>query len=226
MSDQFNNLDPHVQRANKILDDLVEYTGKPRQLVIARSKAAMAELAWQWHDKKDTLDYYKKTDLYIFDLTKYQSQLVLDVNMMVEEIRERKIHKILDFGGGIGEYTIRTLQECKKTEVTFLELKDSQTLKYAEWRFTKHKVSPKIVTEDYPWQAEEWDAVFAMDVIEHLEKADAQKALKALQQKAKYVFANPEFLKFHELFPQHITEFEMIGFQRVGTMLWKNKNYG
>lgn len=210
-----------VEIANMLLDELIEYTGKPRDLVIQRAKSAYVELAWQWHEHKDDLAYYRDTDLYIFDLTKYQAQLVVDVDMMIEEIRVRKLKKVLDFGGGIGEYTRRAIKEAD-ADVTFLELKDSQTLKYANWRFTKHKIKPKIVTEAYPWQAEKWDAVIAMDVIEHLNKEEAERTIKALQENAKYVFANPEFLKFNDFFPQHITEFKLDGFVKVGTMLWRN----
>lgn len=212
-----------VQMAMQLLNDLIEYTGKPRDLVIQRAKMAFVELAWDWHDHKDDLAYYRDTDLYIFDLTKYQSQLVVDVDYMMEEIKVRKLKKVLDFGGGIGEYTIRAIKEAG-ADVTFLELKDSQTLKYAKFRFTKHKVSPTIITEQDPWQDEEWDAVIAMDVIEHLNTEEAHKTIKALNEKAKYVFANPEFLKYNDLFPQHITKFTLDGFTRVGTMLWKNKN--
>lgn len=223
VSQEVVGTETQIEIANLLLNDLIEYTGKPRELVVQRAKTAMIELAWQWHEHKDDTAYYRDTDLYIFDLTKYQAQLVVDVDMMIEEIKVRKLKKVLDFGGGIGEYTRRAIQEAG-ADVTFLELKDSQTLKYANWRFTKHKIKPKIVNEEYPWHAEKWDVVFAMDVIEHLNKEEAEKTIKALQKNAKYVFANPEFLKFDDLFPQHITKFELTGFVKVGTMLYKNKS--
>lgn len=227
---EFVTKESQIERANEILADLVEYTGKPRDLVKERCKSAFAELAWIWHNQKhstaeEILQFYKTTDLYIFDLTKYQSLLVLDVNMMIEELKERKLVKMLDLGGGIGEYTIRAIQEAG-CDVTFLELKDSKTLEYAKWRFTKHKVKPKIVTESYPWQDEEWDVVFAMDVIEHMTEAEAKKTLDALREKAKYVFANPEFIKYNDLYPQHISSFALEGFSRSGTLIYKNQKYG
>ena len=224
MTEPFDQVS-QVQRANGILADLVEYTGMPRDLVKERAKHANVELAWEWHKKKESppIEYYRSTDLYIFDLTAYQSLLVLDVNMMVEELKVPNIKKVLDLGGGIGEYTIRAIQEAG-CDVTFLELKDSQTKKYAEWRFTKHKVKPTIVTEEYAWQNESWDCVIAMDVIEHMVESEAKRTLEALRAQAKYVFANPDLIKFNDLTPQHITEFAMDGFDRSGTMIWKNKN--
>jgi len=229
MSEFVNDVSQMV-RANNLLKDLVEYTGKPLELVKQRAKSAYVELAWIWHNQKhqtpeEILDFYKKTDLYIFDLTKYQSILVLDVNMMISELKERKLVKMLDLGGGIGEYTKRAIEEAG-CDVTFLELKDSKTLDYAKWRFTKHKLKPKIVTEEYPWQNEEWDVVFAMDVIEHMTEAEAKKTLDALRTKAKYVFANPEFITYNDLYPQHITSFKLEGFSRSGTLIYKNNNYG
>lgn len=228
MSEEFANKTVQIERANMLLKELVEYTKQPILLVKERAKYAMGELAWLWNTAKPQtreaiLNFYRSTDLYIFDLTKYQSQLVIDVNAMIDEIKARNIKKVLDLGGGIGEYTIRAIKEAG-CDVTFLELKDGLTLKYAQWRFTKHNVKPKIVDEEYPWQNEEWDLVFAMDVIEHMDEAESKKTLDALRAKAKYVFANPEFLKYDDLFPQHISKFAMDGFSRSGTLIYKNQN--
>lgn len=210
----------HNERAVQILNDLLEYTGKPRDLVIQRCKSAMIELAWQWHDKKDVLSYYRDTDLYIFDLTQYQSMLVPAVNYMVQNAENRKFKKVLDLGGGIGEYTIRLMQEAG-VEVTYLELKDSETLKYAQWRFDKHKVKPHIVNEDYKWQNESWDAVIAMDVLEHME--NAEETIKWLEATTKFVFANPDKIKFNDLFPQHISEYQLKNFEEVGVNLYQKR---
>lgn len=210
----------HSERAGQILEDLVKFTGKPAELVKSRCKIAVVELAWLWHFKKDILSFYRDTDLYIFDLTAYQSMIVPEVNYMIEYIEKHKIKKILDLGGGIGEYTIRILQETK-ANVTFLELKDSKTLEYAKWRFKKHKVNPAIVFEDFLWKNESWDAVIAMDVLEHLENAN--EMIADLERKAKFVFANPEKIKFNELYPQHISAYQLANFTEIGVNLYKNK---
>ena len=210
----------HSERAKQILDELIEYTGKPRELVVQRAKTAFVELAWQWHEKKDVLSYYRDSDLYIFDLTAYQSMLVPEVNYMVEYVEREKIKKVLDLGGGIGEYTIRLMKEAG-CEVTFLDLKDSKTMDYARWRFKKQGVKPTIVFEDYKWQNEMWDAVVAMDVIEHLE--NAEETIANLERKAKFIFANPGKIKFNDLYPQHISAYQLKNFREAGINFYRNQ---
>lgn len=212
----------HAKRAKTILDDLIEYTGKPAQLVRQRCINARHEIAWHYLDYEDRpLDFYRSTDLYLFDLTMYQSKLVPTVNYMTEYAREYKMKRILDLGGGIGEYTIRMMQEAD-ADVTYLDLKDSETAKYAQWRFKKHKVDPKVVGETYRWQHQKWDAVVAMDVLEHMEQDVADKALNAMRRNAKYVFCNQEKIQYGEEIPQHITKFTLEGFNKIDINLYKN----
>ncbi len=208
----------HSERAKEILDDLLEYTGKPRDLVVQRCKYAAYELAFLWGKRRDTLSYYRDTDLYIYDLTSYQSMIVPEVNYMVEAAEKHKMKKVLDLGGGIGEYTLRLMKEAG-VEVTYLDLKGSETLKYAQWRFDKHKVRPKIVFEDEKWQNEKWDAIVAMDVLEHME--NAQEVLAQIEKSTKFLFANPEKIKFNDLYPQHISEYQLANFEEIGLNLYK-----
>lgn len=58
-------------KAQTLLNNLVEYTKLPIELVMERCKYAVWELAYEWHTKEtNTLEYYRKTDLYLYDLTK------------------------------------------------------------------------------------------------------------------------------------------------------------
>ncbi|MCL4387311.1 class I SAM-dependent methyltransferase [Patescibacteria group bacterium] len=209
----------NINYPQRILEDLVEFTGKPKPLVAERCKTASVELAWDWDKRKDTLQYYRDTDLYIFDLTFYQSMLAQDLNFMLESAKEKGVKKILDFGGGIGEYTIRAIKELG-AEVTYLEIAGSKTLEYAKWRFKKYGVEPKIVDENYPWQKEKWDAIFAMDVLEHLE--NPEPTIKAFEETTKYVFANPAAIQFNWLYPQHISKFVLANFTEIGLNLYQN----
>lgn len=207
-----------------LLEDLIEYTGKPPQLVINRCYYAKAELAWKWLEwsekKEGIVEFYRNTDLYIFDLTYYQLGIVSTVDKMIEETKKLRLKKILDFGGGIGEYTIRFMKETK-TEITFLELKNSITMSYAKYRFRKHKISPKIVDETYPWQDEKWDGIIAMDVLEHLE--DPATVISSFERSAQYLWTNPQEVKYDVYYPQHISRYRLVGFQRIGRYLWRNK---
>lgn len=213
----------HAERAREILNDLIEYTGKSEDLVRERCKYSTQEMVWHWDKYKDNpLEFYRDTDLYIFDLTKYQSILVPTVNYMVEYAKEFKIKKVLDLGGGIGEYTLR-LSIDAECEVTYLDLKGSKTRAYAQWRFGQAGIDPKLLDEDADWHSQEWDAVVAMDVLEHMEKPIMQKALEAMRKNAKYIFCNPDQVRYNEIYPQHITRFTLEGFERVDLNLYRNK---
>src|SRR4051812_45098082 len=92
--------------------ELSIYTKRPYQLVVERCKTAFIELAWAWEAAKaDPIAYYRDSDLYIFDLTNYQNLLHQAGlhNYLANQISKFGIKKVLDFGGGIGEYTITAL---------------------------------------------------------------------------------------------------------------------
>lgn len=151
--------------------------------------------------------------------------MVPGVNYMVDYAQKYKFKKILDLGGGIGEYSLRMVEECK-AQVTYLDLKDSKTAQYAIWRFNKYQVTPRIVDENYAWWEEEWDAVIAMDVLEHMEEDLAQQTIKRFNNSVKYLYINPEKLLYNEVFPQHITNFSMddlYNFVQVDLNLYENK---
>jgi 2-polyprenyl-3-methyl-5-hydroxy-6-metoxy-1,4-benzoquinol methylase len=217
-----------AERAKQILNDLVEYHQMPVELVKERCKAAVYELAWIWGKQHKELNheemmrFYRETDWYQFDLTKYQSMITPLVDLMVDMADSYGIKKVLDFGGGIGEYSIRLAKEAD-CDVTYLDLEGSETMKYAEWRFKKHEAKVKVVGENYEWTGDNWDGVVIMDVLEHLEKPEYERVIKALEEKARYIFCNPEDVRFNVFFPQHITKIKLEGFVQVEANLYYNK---
>ena len=80
--------------------------------------------------------------MYVFDLTAYQLMLKENLKRMIEQMKELGVKKVLEFGGGIGEFTI---QACKAGfDVSYYEL-DGEIKEYALWRFKKYGVNPKII---------------------------------------------------------------------------------
>jgi 2-polyprenyl-3-methyl-5-hydroxy-6-metoxy-1,4-benzoquinol methylase len=212
-----------AERARIILEDLVVYTKKPEKMVKDRCKYASTELAFIWDKFKDNPDeYYRTTDLYIYDLTLYQSMLVQTVDYMVDFAKDLNLKEILDFGGGIGEYTLRLTKEAG-ARVSYMDMKLSETMNYAAFRFERHGIEPPMFAETYEWWDRQWDAVCIMDVIEHLSQELADKTLERLRAKAKYIWANPEQLHYNEYYPEHITKYTLEGFERVDLNLYKNK---
>jgi len=206
----------------KLFLDLVEYTKLPVRLCFERCNYAFRELAALWHKKNpknqaEILEYYRKNEeLYLFDLTTYQLMMKENVKMMLKQMKELGVKKVLEFGGGTGEFTIQACQAG--FEAAYFDL-DGEIKNYALWRFKKHGVNPKVIDEKTDPLAEEWDLVNAMDVLEHLEKPE--EVIKKLKEKTKYIFVNPEEIKYNLFYPQHISKYELNGFENIEEYLWK-----
>jgi len=206
---------PEIQgeKMRNLYTELAEYTGRDQKLVEARSIHANVELAWQFEKHKDNpIEHYRKTDLYLFASTRYQMDLqfhgVHDWYQKV--IRDHKDwwHG-MDFGGGIGEQTILAA-EAGITDMSFLEVTESPSLKYAKWRFEKHGITPLILNQ---WWSEndiadvDYDFIVAMDVFEHIE--NPQPIIENVAKHTKYLFCNPTEIKYSWLYPQHISHFTL-----------------
>ena len=206
--------------------ELTEYTGRDRRLVEQRCKTALYELAWKYEEdyKKDPLASYRDNDLYVFDLTNYQT-LLQNSNfhtLLIDFLKRYDCKKILDFGGGIGEYTILAMENGIKAD--FLEVGGSKTLEYAKWRFKKYGVKPKILTEKTDLTGRKYDCVVAMDVFEHIE--NPEPVIKKVAEISRYVFCNPFELPFNYLYPQHISRYDedlRKYFEIVDRYLWERK---
>ncbi len=205
---------------SRVFNDLADYTQLPRALLLNRCNYAVNELALLWYSKKDTLDFYKSSDFYIYDLTKYQ--LLLEGNgrikKMIEQIKELGFKKILEYGGGIGEFSIFCSEN--DLDVTYYDL-NGKIKDYALWRFNKHNCNIKIGNSDV--LDEKWDIVNIMDVLEHLE--NPEKVISKLKANATYIFCNPAEVKYNRYFPQHTSKFDLTkDFEHIEQYLWKNKS--
>lgn len=208
----------------KLFKDLVEYSKLPPKLCFERCKYAVRELAVLWHLRKpqnseDIINYYKKNeDLYIFDLTLYQLMMKENIKKMIEQMKDLGVKKILEFGGGIGEFTIQAARAG--FDISYYDL-NGEIKNYALWRFEKHGVNPKILDEKIDPLSEEWDLVCVMDVLEHLEKPG--EIIEKIREKTNYIFVNPEQVRYNILYPQHINRYDLEGFETVEGFLWRKK---
>ena len=205
---------------SRVFLDLLEYTGLPPEFVLKRCQYAKVELAILWKKKKSVPHFYKDNDLFIYDLTEYQMRLEHGklVRQMVSQLKRLGLRKVLEFGGGIGEFSII----CSENgiDITYHDL-DGVIRDYAAWRFRKHGFSVKVSDKD-PLE-ERWDAVNVMDVLEHLE--DPGPIIRKLAKNADYIFCNPDQVLYNELYPQHISRFDISrDFEHVEAYLWKRKN--
>jgi len=202
--------------------ELSQYTKKDLSLVTARCQIAHVELAWLWEKyKDDPIKFYKEADLYIFNLTYYQMRLQKNNihNWYQHMIKKHGWKTGLDYGGGIGEQTILASQEGVKMD--FLEIEGSKTLEYAKWRFKKYEIKPVFRSENYKIN-QDYDFIVAMDVLEHLE--NPKPVLQDIALHTKWLFCNPEQIKYNWLSPQHISKFNLeLYFKHEDLYLWRRK---
>lgn len=199
--------------------ELAEYTGRPWELVKLRCEGAAAELAWLWPQYDGVLAFYRETDLYIFDLTFYQTMLGKNNahNWLRHMIKKHGWKTMLDFGGGTGEWSIIAAKAgCK---VTYVDVEGSKTMEYARWRFKQHGVDVDCLGED-AWPLDPFDAIIAMDVFEHLEAP--VPLIEQFAGQSKFLFANPNEVKYNDLYPQHISHYKLEPlWEHVEGYLWK-----
>jgi len=205
-----------------LYEDLAEYTSRNPDLVRWRCKIAAIELAWEWEKyKDDPLAFYRESDLYIFDLTEYQSRLneVGIHQWFVEKIMNNQWKTMLDYGGGIGEYTL--IASKLGIKVDFLEVAGSKTLDYAKWRFNKYDIRPTIFDENHKID-KKYDLIIAMDVLEHM--SSPQPLIKDFASHSEFIMANPDQIVYNALYPQHISKYSLTDyFSLEERLLWKRK---
>ena len=206
--------------------ELVEYTGRAYELVQKRCETSVYELAWRFVEdySDDPIASYRDNDLYVFDLSHYQTLLQSNGfhNILINLLKKYECKNILDFGGGIGEYTILAWENGMKCD--YLDVQDSKTMDYAKWRFAKYGFNPKIFGHDEDLSGLKYDCVVAMDVFEHIEKPEP--VIEMVSKITKYMIVNPYELPFNWLYPQHISRFDedlKKYFVQVEGYLWAKK---
>lgn len=200
--------------------ELAEYVGREETLVRERCEYAAWELAWLWPQYAgDPTSFYTGTDLYIYDLTEYQQRLrEAGLWPWVRRIFEaRGWRTLLDYGGGIGQWSILAAEAG--LEVTYYDL-DGPTRDYALWRFARRGLHIQAPTCEEEALGCEYDAVVVMDVLEHL--PDPAPLLDWLSRHTRYIFANPEQIRYNGLYPQHISRYELAPrWRNVERYLWE-----
>jgi 2-polyprenyl-3-methyl-5-hydroxy-6-metoxy-1,4-benzoquinol methylase len=202
--------------------ELAEYVGRDVNIVAEYSKIARVVLAYKWEEEKaDPIKYYKESSDYIYDLSFYQDILQgQGFFMWIESvIKDFRIKSVLDFGGGIGQYSI--IASINGLEANYVDVEGSKTEAYAKYRFNKYNVSPGILKLGDPLK--DYDLVIAMDVFEHI--ADNAPVIDDVAKHCKYMICNtPEEMPYNFMYPQHISRVNLAPcFEQVSGRLWKSK---
>ena len=124
--------------------------------------------------KDNLLGWYRNTESYIWELSAYHTDPGFNYNGMItgiaDALESKGVKTVLCLGDGIGDLTL--LLAKRGFQVTYHDLRDSKTYKFAETRFYMYGVHPSIITTDgwNPPKTWEWmyDAVVSLDFMEHL----------------------------------------------------------
>lgn len=199
--------------------ELADYLHRDVAIVKERCNYARIELAWNWETKKSVEDFYKSTDLYLFDLTMYAEHLQQrgTYYWFRNMIREKGIKSMVDFGGGIGEYSVIASEEGVKCIHYDFQgpLRD-----YANHRFGKHKTNVSFLTESLPIDDfPEADLYVCMDVFEHM--PDPNPTIESISKKCKFMMCNPTEPPYNWVYPQHISRFTLPQFKLIERYLYE-----
>ena len=162
---------PAAQRA---FTHLTAYLQKPLPEIAAvyweqkRSSDVEAQRqAAQGRSASEVNRYYEQTAQYLYELSYWEA--TRDKQKWFEVLRQacRKFKRlnVLDFGGGVGGLTLALRRggiACDHLDVP------GNTLSYARWRFDREGSPARTWKATEPSPRENYDAVFAWDVFEHL----------------------------------------------------------
>ncbi len=160
----------------RVFSDLTEYQKSSLQDIAKeywryRADEDVVEQEKVGHAKEESVvhDYYAQTPHYLYELSYWEASVDKQAwfDVVVKTCRKYNLKRILDFGGGVGGFTLHMRRngiQCDHLDVP------GKTRDYATWRFKKHGFDVQILngkdSSDWPWG--QYDAVFAWDVLEHL----------------------------------------------------------
>lgn len=121
----------------------------------------------------EILDWYRKTESYIYELSFYHADPGWNYSGMCSGIAERLkaagVKKVLCLGDGIGDLTISLIRAG--FDATYHDLAGSRTAEFAAFRSWMHlgEYMPTRLSQGWAPDlgVEEWDAIVSLDFLEH-----------------------------------------------------------
>jgi 2-polyprenyl-3-methyl-5-hydroxy-6-metoxy-1,4-benzoquinol methylase len=172
------------------IQELKRYLKEDAEVVYQKCMHGALNMCKAWQDKfgkdkdekdlpeEDVLDFYRNTDLYLYDLTWHWSHNRQGresvMNAITDRTRGDKI-KVLDFGCGIGDYGLQIAQNNPDAKVYFYDI-NIHNIEYLKSRIALREVQnliPKgncVILDKLPEKPEEFDVVLALDVLEHIKE--------------------------------------------------------
>lgn len=152
-----------------ILADLAAYWKLSPQdawaaLTAHPSQQAIADM-WQERSPQtpqEVLAFYEECPHYLLDLAKFN----MDNRYSLKVYHANRLQgKIIDFGGGIGTFSLMLASGGR--EATYVDL-PSPHRTFAEWRFERHEAPIHVASSLQELGAHSYDALVGIDVFEHI----------------------------------------------------------
>ncbi len=157
------------------LAELSEYTGLPREEVLARCLDAVAAQRRMWHEApRESADsvvaFYDQCDAYIYELLWWhaleQGEAPIWNARLLDIARRAGASTYLDFGAGIGTNAI--LLSRAGLDVTIADV-SSVLQRFAEWRLRRRGLAARAIDLKHATlESERYDLISAVDVLEHV----------------------------------------------------------
>ncbi|MHA1304342.1 MAG: class I SAM-dependent methyltransferase [Candidatus Heimdallarchaeaceae archaeon] len=156
---------------NKYIQELAEYYGITPDEVKENMGITKKMLAETWGKANgDNIEFHKNSEWIIYRMMRDREKINENLREIVTISLSRGDKTILDYGAGVGAYTIPLAN--LGFDVTAVEVASSKILDFLEWRtkkryldvnFTDHRDELKFNKPE-----DKYDAIIFYDVLEHL----------------------------------------------------------
>ena len=145
--------------------ELAEYFNITEDQVNANLVTCKKDLSAEYKEKND--DYHRISKSVIYVQMRERPKIDSYLRQIIPQFFLRGDEKILDYGCGVGNYSI-PLAEAG-FDVTCVEYEDSEIIKFLKWRLKKRYLDDKVKLLGHKDQLPDlYDAVIFYDVLEHL----------------------------------------------------------
>ena len=156
----------------ELIKDLVEYSHLSYDETIARLKLGSKPFIDFWNKLNPKTDdeiitFYKTNPYNVFSLGYWH--MSRGQKRFRKEVVNQSFGNVLDYGGGIGDLSIRIAEKC--LNVTYAEV-NGENMEFAKWLFKKrgkNNITVSDIEKDQEkiW-AKEYNTIVCIDVIEHI----------------------------------------------------------
>ena len=209
------------------LDDLASFTGLDRDRCLERVQTySMQEMTEAWrqadpHTPAQILDFYRTTDLYIWEQMQWHASPARDHHWLALQHlvsrypAQQGYERVLEFGGGIG--TDALYLTSQGYHLTLVDV-NGPAFRFAQHRFARRGLDARFVESrsSLPAPQGRYDVVVSFDVFEHLpDPLEAARRLIGCLRDGGVVVQTGGFLdEGHH--PCHLEE----GVHRFGGLKW------